>query len=219
MPETDRAPLSHKVAVIVLACFMLLFFKYRPYEHSGFIPQSTVDNLFALYFFISNQTLGMVHESGHGVCYLLGCPLFISTLNGTVFQLLFPLLAGYYYKRRGQRLGWLIGLFFLGFSLHYTAWYMSTAHVRSIVPASEAFLGVEGLHDFNYIFSQLHLLQYNRGIARVTQLGATLIMLYATLRMLLHAFWPAPQPRRAVPQRARRMPGNGVSDSEETETP
>ncbi len=34
----------------------------------------------------------IVHEAGHGICYILHCPQFFSTLNGTLFQLALPLI-------------------------------------------------------------------------------------------------------------------------------
>lgn len=203
--ESKMTPAAKKTAAVTLALFLLLFLKYRPYVHTHMIADSWSEYLFALYFFVCNQSLGIVHEAGHGICYLLGCPEFIMVLNGTLFQLAFPAFAAYYAWRKGYRIGMLTGIFFLGFSLKYTAWYMSTAHLMSIVPASQSFLGVDGYHDFHYIFSRLHLLAYNGTIATLTGAVATLLMLYATGRMLWEAFVlnPAEEDDEAVRKRLR----------------
>ena len=108
--------------------------------------------------------------------------------NGTVFQLLFPAFVGYYYKKQGNRFAALIALFFVGFSLRYTAWYMSTAHEGLHLPASKSFLGVDALHDFNYLFSYFHILPYEGFISGLTRLTAYLLMIYAVFAMLLDAF-------------------------------
>jgi hypothetical protein len=203
--ESKMTPAAKKTAAVALALFLLLFLKYRPYLHTGMIADSWSEYLFALYFFVCNQSLGIVHEAGHGICYLLGCPEFIMVLNGTLFQLAFPAFAAYYAKRRGYRFGMLTGFFFLGFSLKYTAWYMSTAHLYTIVPASQSFLGVDGYHDFHYLFSRLHLLAYNGTIATLTGAVATLLMLYAAGRMLWEAFVmnPSEEDDEAVRRRLR----------------
>ncbi len=46
----------------------------------------------------------IVHEAGHGVCYLLPCPQFLTFLNGTLFQLALPIIFIYYYYKRGNRI-------------------------------------------------------------------------------------------------------------------
>ncbi len=110
---------------IIFVLFLLLFPHYAPWEPSYTQSDTLIQNIFTLYFFVANQTLGIVHEGGHGVCYILPCPEFITMANGTIFQLLFPGLIGYYYYRKGNCFAALIALFFVGFSLQYTAWYLS----------------------------------------------------------------------------------------------
>jgi len=169
--------------------FTLLFFKYQPYAQTHAVAQTTKEYLFNIYFFLCNQSLGIVHEAGHGVCYLLHCPQFITALNGTLFQLAFPAFIAFYAKRRGHDVAAMAGLLILGFSLKYTAWYMSTAHLQRIVPASQSFLGKDGYHDFNYIFSALHVLPYDGVISTLTSIIATLLMIYALVRVFWIAFF------------------------------
>ena len=179
--------LTKKVTALVFLLFLFLHTSYAPWS-GGSHSNSFLHQLFSLYFFITNQTLGIVHEGGHGVCYILHCPQFITALNGTIFQLLFPLLFAYYYARKGQRFLALVGLFFVGFSLQYTAWYISTAHEGLHVSASKSFLGVDGYHDFNYILSSLHLLAYDALISGIVKVLATLIMIVSTFWMLIEGF-------------------------------
>jgi len=180
---------AKKTTAILFLLFLLLFPKFSPWvsvANAG--DNSLLHHIFTLYFFIANQTLGIVHEGGHGICYILPCPELLMVANGTIFQLLFPALIGYYYKKQGNRFAALIALFFVGFSLQYTAWYMSTAHEGLHLPASKSFLGVDALHDFNYLFSYFHILSYEGFISGMTRLSAYLLMTYAVIAMLLNAF-------------------------------
>lgn len=182
-------PTVKKALFILFFLSFLMFVKYAPYGNTQLVGDTFGKQLFILYFFIVNQTLGIVHEGGHGICYLLHCPEFLTAANGTILQLLFPFLIGYYYKRKGLLFGYLIGLFFLGISLHYSAWYMSTADQGLFLPASKSFLGVDGFHDFNFILTQLHLLQYNTLLAGLVRFTAFCIMLYSLGYMFVLAFF------------------------------
>jgi hypothetical protein len=193
----QTTPLAKKTTAVVFVIFLAMFAHFKPYENSAHLAQSSAEQLFVLFHFITNQTLGIVHEGGHGVCYLLPCPEFLTALNGTIFQWLFPFLVGYYYKRRGQPLGYLIGLFFLGFSMQYTAWYISTAHEGLHLSAAKSFLGVDANHDFNYILSSLGLLKYNATIAMMTKTLAYLVMIYSVLAMFVLAFFSSSSTRRS----------------------
>jgi len=118
----------------------------------------------------------------------LPCPEFIMVLNGTLFQVLFPAGVAYYYKKKGNRFAMYIALFFVGFSLQYTAWYISTAHEGLILPAHKSFLGVDAYHDFNYLLSAMGLMQYESLISGLTRLVAYLLMIIAVLGMFFGAF-------------------------------
>ena len=179
---------SKKVIFLIFMLFLMPFSKYTPYGNIQSSDNSFMRMVFNLYFFISNQTLGIVHEGGHGVCYILGCPKFMTALNGTIFQTLFPLGVGYYYKRELNYIAWYIGLFFTGFSLHYTAWYISTAHKSAIVSASNSFLGKDGYHDFNYILDTIGLLAYDNSISILVKLIAYGLMIYSVYRMFILGF-------------------------------
>jgi hypothetical protein len=102
--SSEATPLAKKVLLLIFVIFLLLFPHYAPWEVDYTQDNTILKQIFTLYFFIANQTLGIIHESGHGVCYILPCPEFIMVLNGTVFQLLFPAGIAYYYKRKGSLL-------------------------------------------------------------------------------------------------------------------
>ncbi len=172
-------------AIFIL--FLALFPKYLPIINSGRAIESVTGQIFSLYFFIANQTLGIVHEGGHGVCYILPCPKIIATLNGTIFQLLFPSLIAYYYHKKGNTFAALIGVFFLGFSLYYTGWYIGTANQGPIVPAEKSFLGVDGYHDFYLILDYFHILKYYSAISTFTKFIAILIMLFGVIGMIFES--------------------------------
>jgi hypothetical protein len=182
------SPNAKKLVAVIFVIFLFLFIKYKPYEYSSYMPTSSYQQIFSLYFFISNQTLGMIHEAGHGICYILPCPEFFMVLNGTLFQVFLPLGIGIYYKRRQQIFPWLIALFFTGFSLQYTAWYISTAHISATVSAANSFLGVDGYHDFNYILSHLHILKYNSQISFMVKIFSYLLMILVVIKMVFIAF-------------------------------
>ncbi len=182
-------PKAKKFLAVLFFLSFLMFAKYAPYSDAQLIADNLGKQLFTLYFFIVNQTLGIVHEGGHGVCYILHCSEFITAANGTVFQLLFPFLVGYYYKRRGQLFIFLIGLFFLGVSLHNTAAYVLSADQGPYLPASKSFLGVDALHDFNFILSQLHILEYNKLFAGLLRFTAFALMIYSVGHMYILAFF------------------------------
>jgi hypothetical protein len=182
-------PAAKKLIALIFLFFLLLFPRYAPWiSQDAAGEHSLVQQIFTLYFFVASQTLGIVHEAGHGVCYILPCPEFFMVANGTIFQLLFPAMIAYYYQRKSNTFAALIALFFVGFSLQYTAWYMSTAHEGLFLPASKSFLGVDAYHDFNYLFSSLGLMPYEKLLSGLTKLIAYLIMFYTTGAMLFQAF-------------------------------
>jgi len=111
---------------------------------------------------------------------------------GTLFQWAFPLGIAYYYRKKGNTIVFLIGLFILGISMDHTAWYMSTAHEGAILPAHKSFLGVDALHDFHYIFSALGVLAYESFISGFMKVIAHLLMIGSVIGILFEAFSDKP---------------------------
>ena len=194
--SAGMTPAAKKLVTAILLIFFLLFPHYSGYL--GHHPSATFSLtdpkfLFMLIHFVAGQTLGIIHEAGHGVCYLLPCPQWITAAMGTVFQWLFPAGIAWYFWRRGERFGAMVALFFLGFSMQYTAWYISTAHEGLFVPASKAFLGVDGYHDFNYLLSQVGWVYYDGLIAGIVRFLAYIVMLAGVIGMVLESFVTVPE--------------------------
>lgn len=186
----DKLPTKNakKIVLLLFVLFLLLYIEYKPYLNIPHAITSVPEYLFTIYQFIINQTLGIVHEGGHGVCYILPCPQFVMVIMGTVFQWLFPLGIAYYYKRKGNQIAFYMGLFILGISIDYTAWYMSTAHEGLHLPAHKSFLGVDAMHDFNYIFNALGVLAYESLISGITRAIAYFLMIGSVVAMFFEAF-------------------------------
>ena len=179
---------TKKFILLLFLCFFFFYLQYKPYSGQMHEFRTISESLFGIYQFIINQTLGIVHEGGHGVCYILPCPKFVMVMNGTLFQWLFPLGVAYYYKKQKNYMAYYVGLFILGISLDYSSWYMSTAHQGAIVTASKSFLGVDGLHDFNYMFTVLGLMPYESLISGFTKVVSMLLMTSALVAMFFEAF-------------------------------
>jgi len=187
---TDHLPTksAKKAALVFFALFFLLYLNFKPYESASHQISGMFEFLFAIYHFIIQQTLGIVHEGGHGVCYILPCSQFVMIVMGTFFQWGFPLGIAYYYKKQGNTMAFLAGLFILGISMDHTAWYMSTAHEGPILPANKSFLGVDAMHDFHYIFNTLGVLAYESLISGLTKAIGYLLMLGSVISMFFEAF-------------------------------
>jgi hypothetical protein len=177
-----------RMILVFFTFFLFLYLKYKPYFNTPHNITSITEYFFTIYQFIINQTLGIVHEAGHGVCYILPCPQFIMVINGTIFQWLFPLGIAYYYKKHSNQMAFYMGLFILGISMDYTAWYMSTAHEGALLPAYKSFLGVDAMHDFHYIFSTLGVLEYESLISFITRTMGYILMIGSVVAMFFEAF-------------------------------
>ena len=103
-----------------------------------------------------------IHETGHPVFGLLHWRL--NVYGGTAFQLLFPLLFAFEFRRRGAAAGFAFSLLWFGESLLNTAHYMADARAQ-LLP-----LVGGGLHDWTEIFSRWGVLRHDTAIARVVQL-------------------------------------------------
>ena len=181
-------PSARKATAAIFLLFLITFPHYSVYLGQHGRIDTLPEYLFALLHFVASQTLGIVHEAGHGVCYLLHCPRMITVLGGTLFQWLFPAGVAWYYWRRGERFGAMIALFFLGFSMQYTAWYISTSHEGAVIPAARSFLGVDAYHDFYYLLSHSFGLGAEGIVSALVRFAAYLVMTYAVFGMVFGAF-------------------------------
>ena len=182
---TRWTPQAKKLFIVLITLFFLLYLTYKPYDGLNQIDSSLLKRIFGLYFFVINQTLGIIHEGGHGVCYLLHCPQFMTALNGTLFQWGVPLGIALYYKRSQNLIAYYLTLFILAIPMDYTAWYISTSNQGLYLPASKSFLGVDGYHDFNYILSTLSRLKYYKILSVIVKISSIVLMFYAYFQIVI----------------------------------
>lgn len=92
--QQETSYLTRKIVFGIFVIFYFLFLEFEPYSYTNkLIKTGSLEYLFFLFFWIFNQTLGLIHEAGHGVCYLLPFfPKFLTALMGTVFQIGFPFM-------------------------------------------------------------------------------------------------------------------------------
>lgn len=55
---------AKRVTLGIFVLFLLLFPHYAPWEPSYTQSDTLIQKIFTLYFFVANQTLGIVHEGG-----------------------------------------------------------------------------------------------------------------------------------------------------------
>ena len=187
--KRDLPTRGAEVAVFfIVLIFLFGYFNYKPLEHSNRIINGGFEYIFYALYHLVYITLGIVHEGGHGVCYILHTPQIITALNGTLFQLLFPLLVGLYYLRRGNYLAFYIAIFILGVSFDFTSWYISISNEGLYVPAYKSFLGQEGYHDFNYILTYIGLIDYYKGISIFVHILSYLLMVISLFAIFFRVF-------------------------------
>lgn len=186
--KTKPDDIAVRVGLILLFPYVLWLSKfnddYVKTIHNQIIHFNFDGIMLTFHNLISNANM-IVHEAGHGVCYILPCPQFFTALNGTLFQLALPLLFIYYYYKRENSILVGLGVIWLAQNLIYVAWYMSYSQTPNIYPF---FLGGDAIHDFWYIFSELGVLEYDWLISGFVRFVAVVLLLGAYLYLLLIAF-------------------------------
>jgi len=187
--KTKPSDTAVKVGLLLLLPYVMWLSKYSAeYVKSiqGQVMHLNFDGIMlAFHNLISNANM-IVHEAGHGVCYLIGCPQMITVFNGTLLQLALPLLFIYWYKKRSNDLFVGLGFIWLAQNLIYVSWYMSYAQTPNLYPF---FLGGDNtIHDFWYIFSEFGVLKYDGIISGFVRFIAVTILYGAYLYLLFLAF-------------------------------
>lgn len=119
------------------------------------------------------------HEAGHPLVGIFSERL--TVYGGTIFQLLFPLIAAIHFAREGNRTGAALCVIWLGENFHNIARYMADAR------AQELPLVGNGDHDWTEIFLRWGVLQRDTRIADFTHLVGWLLMAGAVF-WLFHAW-------------------------------
>ena len=121
-----------------------------------------------------------IHEGGHSLFTFFG--EWMHFLGGTIAQLLVPLaIALYFLYRREKYASAFCGLW-LGESMMYMARYMGDAQ-EQLLPL----LG-GGIHDWNWMFSRMGVLEHCKSIALFFHVVASIIVLTSVAYMLYNAF-------------------------------
>lgn len=145
--EQDWEPLS-RAAMIAWAIFYLLFL-YQAARGSGILL--VMDNVFV-----------PIHEGGHLLFRFAG--EFISVAGGTFLQLFVPFALGVYFLSRRQSQGVAFCLFFFFEQLLPVATYMADARAQDL-PLLTVGDSAYVIHDWNYLFGKLGVLEHDTQIA------------------------------------------------------
>jgi len=181
--------LANKVAVMLLFPYIVWLSKFNEAYTSRIDGKPLVMNfdgvMQMLHNLMSNANM-LIHESGHGVCYLIGCPDFIMFINGTIFQLALPIIFIYIYMYKTKNIIIaIIGVMWLAQNLVYVAWYMSTSQMPH---KYGMFLG-GGTHDFWWLFSYLGVLEYDWLISSIVKIIAVVLLYGAYFYLVFLVFF------------------------------
>ncbi|NWF89794.1 MAG: hypothetical protein HXY50_10085 [Ignavibacteriaceae bacterium] len=106
------------------------------------------------YTWIDNADL-VIHEAGHFFFKLFG--KFIYTLGGTLMQIILPSIIVWHFWRNSYRAGAQIGMLWLGQNFINISVYSADAQAQAL-----PLLGGNSVyHDWTYLLSETHLLQYD----------------------------------------------------------
>jgi len=177
-----------KVALLLLMPYIFWLSKYND-TYVASIHNKAIhlnfDGVMLSFHNLLSQANMWIHESGHGICYILCSSQFWTALNGTLFQLGLPLIFIFYYYRRHNRVLSALGWIWLAQNLIYVAWYMSYAQDPNRYPF---FLGGDAIHDFWYLFGYFGVLEYAGLIAGLVRVVAVMMLLVSYSYLLYIAF-------------------------------
>jgi hypothetical protein len=124
----------------------------------------------------------LIHEAGHSIFIFFG--EFLHVLMGSGFQVLFPgVFVGYFVLQRAY-FSASICLMWVGMNILDVSVYAADAY-RMQLPL----LGGDGvIHDWNWIFSDLHILQYTDQIAGATYIVGLLVLFAACIGSIYFAW-------------------------------
>lgn len=167
-------------------------------------PKLIFAGLMAIYFFwvaftpMQGSFLDFVdlpiHETGH----LLFRPFgdFIMVAGGTLFQIIVPAVFVGYFVWNGKPYSASIVLFWVGQSLINVHIYAADAVKMQIVLTS-GMTGSEGsFHDWNYMLTELGLINSTPTVAGIIRLLGTLVIVAATVGAVYYSLFPVSESDR-----------------------
>jgi hypothetical protein len=129
-----------------------------------------------------------IHETGHLIFRLFG--EFMMIAGGSIFQVLFPAIFVGYFVWNLKYYSSTIVLFWVGQSIINVYIYAADAQMMQLVLTS-GFTGSEGsFHDWNYLLTNLGLLDSTRTIAGLIRGVGTLTIITAAILSMYYSFVP-----------------------------
>lgn len=152
--------------IIILIIVSMYFFK---------IIKSPMD-----WHFIDNVNL-IFHEAGHIIFSPFG--EFVKILGGSIMQILIPLIIFIYFHINNQRFSASIILFWFSQSIINVSIYAKDAIFMDL-----PLIGGENvIHDWNYIFSNLNILEYSSKVSYYITLIAIIFYILAIIYGLINS--------------------------------
>ncbi len=140
------------------------------------------------FIFIDNLNL-LIHEAGHLIFFFFG--QFIDVLAGSVFQILIPCLFFFYFFKRKEYFSLSFVLFWIADNIINVSVYMKDA-----VPMSLPLLGGDNVfHDWNYLFTVMHLLPISFFIGQGFYILGILLLLTSIIGMIFFTIKDSKAPR------------------------
>ena len=124
--------------------------------------------------FLGGLNLG-IHEFGHLLCGPMG--ELIGVAGGSLVQCLIPLISFWMFHRQQDYFAHSFSFVWLGSNLFEVARYMGDAR-KLALPLVSPFSGNgEVIHDWNYLFHKMGMLQWDTSIALLTRALSSLCMI------------------------------------------
>lgn len=134
------------------------------------------------WIFLDNANL-LIHEGGHIIFHPLGD--FMQVLGGSLTQVIVPLLFVLHFLTQMRWTAAAFSIFWLGDSMVNVSYYIGDARL-TVLPLLN---GDASTHDWNWILSRLHLLQYDTVIGNsIFVIGVVWIVL-SVLMLLIDIYF------------------------------
>jgi len=122
----------------------------------------------------------LIHEGGHGILGIFGVR-YLHALGGTIMQLLIPVMFVVYYYLHSKKIPTQIFLVWLGQNIINVSIYAADARAQKLPLLG----GNKVYHDWNYLLSEIGLLEYDNLVGLTFYLLAIGIFIISILMPLL----------------------------------
>lgn len=136
-----------------------------------------------------------IHEGGHLLFRFFG--EFVSVAGGTILQLLVPVLLASYFLFHRQAQGVAFCLFFMFEQFLPISTYMADARAQDL-PLLTIGDAEDVIHDWNYLFGKLGVLDHDIQIARLVRFLGWLGMIAIVVWLLWRAVYDVAPPEKEI---------------------